>query len=363
MPQTFIQCLHPTERAVWPPLLQESSMPSAFTAVRDGRPLSPGAGSGGARMQSMRAARIESYGGPEVLRIEQVAIPAPGPGQVLLRVAASGVNPLDWKVREGALKDVAPLPLPFTLGWDLCGTVERVGPGAARFAPGEGVMGLADFRTGGAFAEYAVVAETNLIARPKCISHIEAAALPMAGLTAHAALIDLGAVRAKERVLILGGAGGVGHLAVQLAKLQGAWVAATTSRHNLEFVRSLGADLVIERHLTDLTRVLAPVDLVVDTVGAAALTTVWRVLKPNARVRSTVAMPVSGGADGNSYDISLVSGEPNDVTLTELAGLLADGRIRVEVPRVLSLFQTRDALALSQAGRGRGKIVLSIHDF
>ncbi len=311
----------------------------------------------------MRAARIHGYGGPEVLRIEQVPIPAPGPGQVRVRLTASGVNPLDWKVREGALRDIAPLPLPFTLGRDLCGVVDSSGPGTSRFRCGETVMGLTDWRSGGAFAEYAIVAESDLSAKPRGISHIEAAALPLAGLTAHATLTSQHAVRAGERVLVLGGAGGVGHLAVQLAKLRGAWVAATTSRHHLEFVRSLGADLVIERHRSDLAALLAPVDRVIDTVGPTALAPIWNILKPGARIRSTVAAPAAPGADVGTYDTALVSISADSMLLAELAQLLADGQLRVEVQRVLSLSQTGDALALSQAGRVRGKIVLSIGQF
>jgi NADPH:quinone reductase-like Zn-dependent oxidoreductase len=311
----------------------------------------------------MRAARIHGYGGPEVLRIEEVPIPTPGPGQVRVRVTASGVNPLDWKVREGVLRETAPLQLPFTLGRELCGVIESIGPEASNFRCGDAVIGLTDLRCGGAFAEYVVVDERDLIAKPKGISHIEAAALPLASLTAHATLSGQHAVRAGERVLVLGGAGGVGHFAVQLAKLQGAWVAATTSRYNFDFVHSLGADLVIERHRTDLSALLAPVDRVVDTIGPTALAPIWNLLKPGARVRSTVAAPVSDSSDVGVHDAALVSTAPSSMLLAELAQLLADGKLRVEVQRVLSLSQTGDALALSQAGRIRGKIVLSIGHF
>jgi len=201
----------------------------------------------------MRAVRIHGYGGPEVLRLEAVPIPTPAPGQVLVRVMASSVNPLDWKLREGLLKDSASIGLPFTLGWDLSGIIEYGGPRAARFNAGDSVMGRTSFPAGGTFADYVVAAEQDLVAKPRCISHLEAAALPLAGLSAHAALLPQSALQPGARVLIHGGAGGVGHLAVQLAKLHGAWVAATTSRQNMDFARSLGADLVIERERANPT--------------------------------------------------------------------------------------------------------------
>ncbi len=232
----------------------------AFTAAV-ARGLHRGDGSG-ARL--MRAARIHGYGGAEVLRVESTPVPTAGPGQVRVRIVASGVNPLDWKLREGWLKDIAPRALPFTLGSDLSGVVDQVGAGVSELGKGWEVFGRVGLQSEGTFAEYAVAVASDLVAKPKYLSHLEAAALPLAGSAARAALAGL---REGDRVLILGGAGGVGHLAVQLAKLYGAWVAATASRSNLEFVSSLGADAVVERDRSDLSSVLAPVDLVIDTVG------------------------------------------------------------------------------------------------
>jgi NADPH:quinone reductase-like Zn-dependent oxidoreductase len=310
---------------------------------------------------SMRAARIHRHGGPEVLRVEEVPIPTPGPGQVRVRVAASGVNPLDWKVREGWVKEIPPLPLPFTLGSDLSGIVDRVGPGARRFRSGDAVIGRAHRFCGGTFADYVVISETDLVAKPRGISHLEAAALPVAGLAAHAAIIGQRGLRAGERVLILGGAGGVGHIAVQLSKISGAWVAATASRQNLEFLLSLGADLAIERDRSDLTVLLKPVDVVVDTVGSMALNPAWAVLKRNGRVRSTVSPPLASESR-LARDIAFVSGSPTGPVLTELADLVYAGQVRLEIPRVFSLAQVDRALALSESGHARGKIVLSMHD-
>jgi NADPH:quinone reductase-like Zn-dependent oxidoreductase len=279
----------------------------------------------------MRAVRIHGYGGPEMLQVEDVAIPTPAPGQLLVRVMASSINALDWQLREGLHKTSAPICLPFTLGWDFSGIVEYGGPGVARFTAGDSVMGRTHPLAGGAFADYLVAAERDLVAKPRCISHLEAAALPLAGHDAHAALFADSGLQSGTRVLILGGASGVGHLAVQLAKLRGAWVAATTSRQNIDFVRSLGADLVIERDHTDPATRLPPVDLVVDTLGP---------------------LPVDAG---------LQAAPVNDAVLVGLVRLVEQGVLRIEIPRVLPLSRTADALALSQYGYGRGKIVLSVH--
>ena len=309
----------------------------------------------------MRAVRVHGYGGPEVLRVEEMPIPTPGPGQVRVRVIAGGVNPLDWKVREGWVKEIAPLPLPFTLGCDLSGIVDRVGPDARRLRRGDPVIGRAHRFCGGTFAEYAVVPEAELVAKPRGISHLEAAALPVAGLAAHAAVLGQRGLRAGERVLILGGAGGVGHIAIQLAKMRGAWVAATASAQNLEFLRALGADLAIESDRSDLMALLKPVDVVVDTVGSMALDRVRALLNPNGRVRSMAAPPVPSDSR-LPRGIALVSGSASGSVLTELAHLVHAGQVRLEIPRVFPLGQVGEALALSESGHARGKIVLSMHD-
>lgn len=308
--------------------------------------------------KSMRAARVHNYGGAEAVRIDKISVPTPGPGQVRIRVIASGVNPLDWKLREGCLKDIDTRPLPFTLGSDVSGIVDQVGAAISELAKGDEVFGRVSGLSGGSFAEYVVAAELDLLKKPKRLSHLEAAALPLAGLAAHAALIR-DQLLVGARVLILGGAGGVGHLAVQLAKLQGAWVAATAARSNLEFVHSLGADLVIEGSHPDLTTLLDPVDLIVDTVGPAALAPAWDVLKRGGRVRSIVA----GAQAGSSRDREavLVSVSNDRTVLAELARQVAAGQMRIEIPRVFPLIEVERALSLSRSDHARGKIVLSIY--
>lgn len=234
-------------------------------------------------------------------------------------------------------------------------------PGVRRLRRGDPVLGRAHRFCGGTFAEYAVVPEAELVAKPRGISHLEAAALPVAGLAAHAAVIGQRGPRAGERVLILGGAGGVGHIAIQLAKMRGAWVAATASAQNLEFLRALGADLAIERDRSDLMALLKPVDVVVDTVGSMALDRVRALLNADGRVRSMAAPPVPSDSR-RARDIAFVSGSPSGPVLTELAQLVYAGQVRLEIPRVFPLAQVGEALALSESGHARGKIVLSTHD-
>jgi NADPH:quinone reductase-like Zn-dependent oxidoreductase len=311
--------------------------------------------------RTMRAARVHSYGGPEVLRVENVPIPSPGPGQVRVRVAASGVNPLDWKIREGWLRELALSSLPLTLGSDVSGVIDSAGPEAHRFRKGDAVLGRTTGCSVGTFAEYVVVPESALVPKPKAMSYLEAAALPLAGLAAHAAVLGQGALQAQERVLILGGSGGVGHLAIQLAKLNGAWVAATASRENLEFLHSLGADLAIEREATDLPELLQPVDLLVDTVGSGALVSSWKAVKPGGRVRSLIASPVPQESV-LVPDAAFVCGSYDGSVLTDLARLVAAGDLRLEIPLVYPFSQVGRALARSQSGHARGKIVLSMHE-
>jgi NADPH:quinone reductase-like Zn-dependent oxidoreductase len=307
----------------------------------------------------MRAARVHAYGGAEVVRIDNTSVPRPMVGHVRVRVIASGVNPHDWKLREGYLKEVEPRSLPFTLGTDVSGIVDLVGPGVSNFAPADEVFGRLSAPSDGSFAEYVIAAESDLLRKPSCLSHLEAAALPLSGLAAHAALIRQG-LRPGDRVLILGGAGGVGHLAVQLAKTHSAWVAATASRANLEFVHSLGADLVVERSYPELSTMLDPVDVIIDTVGAAALLPALKVLKRTGEARSIVPAPMSDG--GGVRETLYVSARSDRAALAELARLMVEGNMRIEIPRVFPLIEVGRALALSQSGHTRGKIVLSVYE-
>jgi len=222
-------------------------------------------------MKTMKAVCIYSYGGPSVLKYEEMPRPHPDEDEVLVRVHASGINPVDWKVREGHLKEMLHHTLPLVLGWDVSGVVETLGSEVKHLKVGDEVFSRPDISRDGTYAEFVVIKESEIALKPKSIDHIHAAALPLAGLTAWQTLFDAGALSAGQRVLIHAGAGGVGHLAVQLAKWKGAHVIATASAHNHDFLRKLGADQIIDYKTVRFEETIEPVDVVLDTLGGRAL--------------------------------------------------------------------------------------------
>jgi NADPH:quinone reductase-like Zn-dependent oxidoreductase len=229
--------------------------------------------------QIMKAIRIHRYGGPEALQCEDVPRPQPQAGEVLIRVHAAGVNPIDWKVREGHMKDFWPHKLPLILGWDLSGVVEELGSGVSRFKIGDEVYSVPDPTRNGAYADYIVVRESELALKPNSLHHIRAAAVPMAALTAWQSLFDTAQLRPGQRVLVHAGSGGVGHFAVQLAKWKGAYVFATASTKNQELLRELGADETIDYTRQRFEEVARVVHIVLDPIGGDTQERSWHVLK------------------------------------------------------------------------------------
>ncbi|HUA66733.1 MAG TPA: NADP-dependent oxidoreductase, partial [Alphaproteobacteria bacterium] len=212
----------------------------------------------------MKAVRIHQYGGPEVLAHVEMKRPTPGPNEVLINVQAASVNPVDWKLRAGYMKDVFPLTFPATLGWDVSGTVEEAGADVTRFKRGDEVYALLE---GGAYAEYAAARETVVARKPRTVDHIQAATVPVAGLTAWQALFEVAQLTAGQKVLIHAAAGGVGNFAVQLAKAKGAYVIGTASGKNQDFLRELGVDEAIDYEKTRFEDAVRDVDVVLDTIG------------------------------------------------------------------------------------------------
>jgi len=233
----------------------------------------------------MRAISQDELGGPEVLKLVTLPVPEPGVSQILLRVRAAGVNPIDGMNRQTGAFVGNP---PFVLGWDVCGEVAGVGPGVTLYEPGDVLFGLLPFpQYHGAYAEY-VVGPTRVFARkPDRLSDVEAAAMPMTGLTAWQALVDTAAVSKGDKVVVIGAAGGIGHLAVQIAKARGAHVTALASADNLEFVRRLGADEVIDYDATDFTQAVGDQDVVLDVVGGDYPARALSVLKRGGILVST----------------------------------------------------------------------------
>jgi NADPH:quinone reductase-like Zn-dependent oxidoreductase len=313
----------------------------------------------------MRAIRIHNYGGPEVLQYEDAPRPKPRAGEVLIRVHAAGVNPIDWKVREGYMKDLWPHKFPLILGWDLSGVVEEIGPGpaaAGRFKKGDEVYSVPDASRDGAYAEYIVVRESELALKPKSLHHVHAAAVPLAALTAWQALFDAGQLVPGQRVLIHGGSGGVGHLAVQLAKWKGAHVLATASTKNQELLRELGVDEPIDYTKQKFEDVARDVDLVLDLIGGETQERSWSVLKKGGVLLSLVQPPSVEKAKALGVRAAFVAGHPSGAQLAEIAKLIDSGELKPTIDRILPLSEVRRAHELSKSGHTPGKIVLRINN-
>jgi NADPH:quinone reductase-like Zn-dependent oxidoreductase len=308
----------------------------------------------------MKAVRVHQYGGPEVLKYEEAPRPKPGPGEVLVRIRAAGVNPVDWKVREGHLKEALAYRMPFVPGWDVSGVVEATGPNVTQLATGDEVYGYPSVVRDGTYAEYAVVPEAELALKPRSVDHVQAASVPMAALTAWQGLFDAGDLRTDQKVLIHGGAGGVGSFAIQLARWKGAFITATASGRNQEFLRNLGADLTIDYEKSRFDRLVCDVDLVFDTVGGDTLRRSWKVLKKGGILVSTVEAPDAALAQFHGIRAALVNTQAKPAQLAEIAALVDAGMVRPIVEAVFPLNEARHAQELSQTGHARGKIVLKV---
>ncbi len=324
-------------------------------------------------MATMKAVRVHEYGGPEVLRYEDAPRPVPGAGEVLVRVHAAAINPVDWKVRAGHVKNWIPYTLPMIPGWDFSGVVESVGPDAAPSAQGattrsvgrdsiwkagDEVYGRPDLRRDGAYAEYIAVRASEIAIKPKSIDHVHAAAIPLAALTAWQALFDTADLRAGQRVLIHAAAGGVGNFAVQLAKWKGAWVAGTASGRNQEFLRELGVDQPVNYETTRFEEVVHDVDAVLDTLAGETRDRSWQTLKPGGILVSLLGQPPVEEATARGVRTAGVLVKPSTAQLTEIAGLVDSGKLKVFIEAVFPLAEAGKAHALSETGHLRGKIVL-----
>jgi NADPH:quinone reductase-like Zn-dependent oxidoreductase len=306
-------------------------------------------------MPNMKAVRIHAYGGPEVLIYEDVPRPVPGPKEVLIRIHAASINPVDWKIRAGYMKEYIPLVLPAILGLDISGVVDSVGSEVKTFKAGDEVYAMNDPLKGGGYAEYLAVNESILARKPKSVDHHKAAALPLAGLTAWHGLLEFGGLKAGQKVLIHGAAGGVGAFAVQIAKAMGAKVIGTAQTRNQALLKELGVDQAIDYTSTPFDKAVSDVDLVIDLVGGDTEKRSWSVLKKGGVLASTVsqAQAPNAGVTGK-----YIANRPNGEGLRELAKLVDAGKLRMVVESVFPLSDTRKGHELSQTGHVRGKIVL-----
>lgn len=308
----------------------------------------------------MRVIQQETFGGPDVLRLAEAERPEPMGTEVLVRVQAAGVNPVDWVTRAGSGYLGS---FPMTVGWDVCGVVEETGIGVTRFAPGDEVFGMPWFpRQAAAYAEYVTAPSRQLARKPSGLSHAEAAGLPLAGLTAWQVLVDAAGVQPGQRVLITGAAGGVGHLAVQIAKARGAYVIGTASAAKHDFIRALGADEVIDYTTVDPVGAVSDLDVVFDPVGGAGARNWLPVIKPGGMLLpfqdDDAELPVT--AAESRVRTALVLVEPDGHALEALAALTEAGQLRVEIDTVLPLADAAKAHEIGERGRTRGKIVLTV---
>jgi len=312
--------------------------------------------------QRMRALRMHEYGTSEVLRVEEAPVPAPKAGEVRIRIHAAGVNPIDWKVRSGRLQKNYPVPLPYTPGRDISGTIDALGSGVTGWKVGDAVIANSD---GGGFAEYAVVAAGDIAHKPTKLSYEEAAGIPVAALTAWRTLIEAANIQKDQRVLIHGGAGGVGSMAVQLAHWRSAHVIATASERNHDYLKSIGADEVIDYRTTRFEDAAENIDVVLDTVGGETLVRSPVVLRKGGLLLSIAGIPSAQTCSERaircpkwSEQNPLYAGEQ----LEKLGPLFDAGAIKVTIEAVFALEDANKALELSETGRARGKIVVKVRD-
>jgi len=345
-------------------------------------------------MPTMRAAVLTGYGGVERLQLRQVPRPEPGSGQLLVRVRAAGVNPIDWKIRRGRLRLLLPARFPLVLGFEVAGEVEAVGPEVGDFAPGDEVFAMLDGRHGGGYAEYAVAGQAGAALKPEMLGWEEAAAMPVAALTALQALRDVAGLGPGQRLAVTGAAGGVGHLAVQLAAALGARVTAVAGPDHQEFVRRLGAERAVDYTREDFTALdeagdtgrsdgerqggahqgaadeeAGSFEVIFDAAGAYDFGVCEPALTPGGIYVTTQPGPaiflailragLSRLVDrGSARRAATLRVKPRGEDLAVLADLVAAGRLRPAIDRVYPLAEVRDAHTASEAGHPRGKIVL-----
>lgn len=315
---------------------------------------------------TMRAVVQHSFGGPEVLRVEQLPKPQPLPTEVLVRVHAAGVNPVDWKTRSGAgMAGVLGKP-PFVLGWDVSGVVEEVGFGVTTLKPGDEVYGMPWFpRAASAYAEYVTAPSRQFVRKPASLSHEQAAAVPLAALTAWQALVDTAGVKVGQRVLVHAAAGGVGHFAVQFAKHLGAYVIGTARAQRHDWLTNLGADELIDYTRTPFEEAVADVDVVIDLIGEQGNTNIrsLEVLRPDGLIVTIpggVSPELDAAAKAKGVRTSPFLVEPDGPALARIAELIDSGAVAVEVEEVFPLERAADAHIRGESNRTRGKIVLRV---
>lgn len=313
------------------------------------------------RRSAVKAIEINTYGGDEVVTMNtNKSIPAVSHGQLLIKMHAADLNPVDWKIRAGYMQKMRPLNLPVTLGMDFSGTVENIGEGVTNFKIGAEVYGMTNFFSGGTgtFAEYFLADAAVTALKPKNISYQEAAALPMVGVSALQALVEYIRLSSGQKILIHGGGGGIGAIAIQLAKHLGAYVATTVSEQSKLFVNDLGADEIIDYKAQKFENLLKDYDAVFDTVGGDSYRNSFKVLKKNGVIVSMLEQPDIKLV--KQYDVNSIVEftDVNNTRLSQLADLVERNIIKVHIAKTFSLEQTEKALSYLQNGHPNGKVIV-----
>lgn len=312
---------------------------------------------------NMKAIRIQEYGGLDVLKYEDAPVPSFGADEILIKVHSAGVNPIDWKVREGELKDIRPYTMPIILGWEVSGIVEEVGALVGRFKIGDKVYSKLDMIREGGYAEYVGVKSYDVAHAPKSIPLEQSAGIPLACQTAWTALFDKGNLKKGQSVLIHAASGGVGHFATQLAKAVGAKVIATTSSSNIDSVKSLGADIVIDYKSEDFSEKVKDMDVVLDTIGGDTRARSWQCLRKDGVMVSVVARvepfdpEMIKKHNVRAEGVAIVS---NGARLQEISNLVDSGKLKVVIAKEFLLKDVKEAHKMSESGHTHGKIILRV---
>lgn len=314
------------------------------------------------RPTTMKAVRIHEYGGPEVLRYEDAPIPQPGEGEVLVRVQAAGVNPLDYKLRGGAMRQIFPLALPAILGSDFAGVVVEVGAGVNHITVGEHVYGTAGTEKGGAYAQYVVAKAGEIAHKPGALTAAEAASVPVVAQTAWQALHQVGRIGRGDKVLIHGAAGGVGMYAIQFAKQVGCHIIALSTHEHSQHLRDLGADTVLDYNNIQFEQHVSGVDVALDLIGGDIRERTWRALNPGGILISTNDPPSQDRAKEYNVRAQAFQMQSSGMLLADIAKQLNTGELRTFVARILPLEHAAEAQQIQQDGHVNGKVVLKVAD-
>jgi NADPH:quinone reductase-like Zn-dependent oxidoreductase len=310
-------------------------------------------------MTNMHAVRIHSFGEPNVLTVEDIPLPEPKANEIVIRVSAASVNPVDYKIRSGKYPSVKKDQLPKVLGRDVAGVVERIGGRITRFEKGDAVYAMLGRDVGG-YAEYAVATEAEAAPSPTSLDFVQAAAVPLAALTAWQGLFDHGGLKKGQRVLIHGGAGGVGHFAIQFAKAKGAWVATTVSADDVEMARRLGADQTIDYKHQKFEDEVKDIDLVYDLIAGDTQRRSFAVLKDGGALVSTLQKPDEALAKRHDIRGMHYMATPNAGQLEEIARLIDSNKVKVVIDAIYPLEQAAKAHAHMEHDHIHGKVVLKI---